>query len=52
MIKPKKSHAKAPSKKATKPAKYLPSPGQLGTGVIPVTPPLTLEQARKQLRGF
>jgi hypothetical protein len=36
----------APSKK------YIQSPGQLGTGVLPVTPPLTSEQARKQLRGF
>jgi hypothetical protein len=32
--------------------KYLQQPGQIGTGVIPVTPPLTSEQARKQLRGF
>jgi hypothetical protein len=34
------------------PAKYVPSPGQLGTGVIPVTPPLSSADARKQLRGF
>jgi hypothetical protein len=49
----KKSHAKkAPAKKASKPGKYIQSPGQLGTGVLPVTPPLSSEQARKQLRGF
>ncbi len=42
---------KAPAKKAA-PKKYIPSPGQLGTGVLPVTPPLSSEQARRQLRGF
>jgi hypothetical protein len=33
-------------------AKYLQSPGQIGTGVIPVTPPLSSADARKQIRGF
>jgi len=47
----KSSARKAPAKK-TAPKKYVQSVGQLGTGVIPVTPPLTSAQARKQLRGF
>jgi hypothetical protein len=32
-------------------AKYLQSPGQIGTGVIPVTPPLSSADARKQIPG-
>lgn len=46
-----KPSAKKGSKPA-KPAKYIQSPGQLGTGVLPVTPPLSSEQARRQLRGW
>jgi hypothetical protein len=50
----KKTSPKKPASKksAAKAKPYIQSPGQLGTGVIPVTPPLSSEQARKQLRGF
>jgi hypothetical protein len=32
--------------------KYLQQPGQLGTGTIPVTPPIDSAEARRQLRGW
>lgn len=32
--------------------KYLQQPGQIGAGPIPVTPPLSSADARKQLRGY
>jgi hypothetical protein len=42
----------APKKVSKVAAKYLQSPGQIGAGPIPVTPPLSSADARKQLRGF
>ncbi len=35
-----------------KPERYIQSPGQIGAGPIPVTPPLSSAEARRQLRGF
>ena len=47
------------SKKSSKPAAKKPAPrkyiapvGQIGTGVIPVTPPIDSAEARRQLRGY
>lgn len=42
----------APAKKASKPKPYVQPASQLGTRVLPVTPPLSSAQARRQLRGF
>jgi hypothetical protein len=51
----KKTSSKKPASKkpAAKTKPYVQPSSQLGTGVLPpVTPPLSSEQARKQLRGF
>ncbi len=50
----KKTSSKKPASKkpAAKTKPYVQPASQLGTGVLPVTPPLSSEQARKQLRGF